>query len=30
MMYGLSVKEVSEKEELLSPSEYEAFVASEQ
>ena len=24
------VKEVSEKEELLSPSEYEAFVASEQ
>ena len=26
----IKVKEVSEKEELLSPSEYEAFVASEQ
>ena len=27
---SIKVKEVSEKEELLSPSEYEAFVASEQ
>ena len=26
----IKVKEVSDKEELLSPSEYEAFVASEQ